>query len=52
MRKNNKVQEATSIYELLELSKLSNFDEVNIVERNEEILKGFLEFLNKNKLLK
>ena len=52
IRKNNKVQEATSIYELLELSKLSNFDEVSIVERNEEILKGFLEFLNKNKLLK
>jgi hypothetical protein len=43
---------ATSIYELLELSRHSDFKEDEIIQRDKEILEGFLEFLNKNKLLK
>ena len=43
---------ATSIYELLELSKYSDFKETEIIQRNEEILNGFLSFLEKNGLLK
>ena len=43
---------ATSIYELLELSKYSDFKETEIIQRNEEILNGFLCFLEKNGLLK
>ena len=48
-----KEKEGTQINELLEMSKkLKDFTEVNIEDRNKQILEGFFKFLNENILLK
>ena len=50
--KGNAEKEKTRIQELIELSAKDDFDERDIIERNLAIKNGFIEYLNKNNLLK